>query len=167
MFSVKPEIRVHDDVIGSLIRLPIHLQCKIQAFPDPIIYWSGPIGKYKIFAFLMFHRGKSIYLYIYLKSDQCLTGKILDLFTGNVVVNNNHISTKQTKLSNFSFLSVLSIKSLTDHDFGHYTCSAKNTIGVCSKTIKLYRKNLNKHNYSRNNILKLLKNYYIQDYSQR
>merc|ERR1711879_324822 len=53
--------------------------------------------------------------------------------------NNNHISTKQTKLSNFSFLSVLSIKSLTDHDFGHYTCSAKNTIGTCSKTIKLYR----------------------------
>jgi len=99
--NFKPEIRVHTDVIGSLKRLPIHLQCKIQGFPDPIIYWSGPFG--------------------------------------NVVVNNNHISTKQTKLSNFSFLSVLSIKSLTDHDFGHYTCSAKNTIGTCSKTIKLYR----------------------------
>ena len=67
-------------------------------------------------------------------------------------MNNNHISTKQTKLSNFSFLSVLSIKSLTDHDFGHYTCSAKNTIGTCSKTIKLYRKLFY---YSLDNILKL------------
>ena len=78
--------------------------------------------------------------YEWLLNFHSLIGKT---FTGNVVVNNNHISIKQTKLSNFSFLSVLSIKSLTDHDFGHYTCSAKNTIGTCSKTIKLYRKFIN------------------------
>ena len=43
-FSVKPEIKVKNDVIGSSTGLSMVLTCKIEAFPEPIIYWSSPLG---------------------------------------------------------------------------------------------------------------------------
>ena len=65
---------------------------------------------------------------------------IIEYFLGNVITNNENMSTKQKKLSEFLFSSFLKIRNLSDNDFGRYTCSAKNTVGNCSKFIKLYSK---------------------------
>jgi len=65
--------------------------------------------------------------------------KTINLYVNcNIIADNGNMQQEQLKSSKFIYTSNLKINNISENNFGQYTCLAKNTVGICSKSIKLY-----------------------------
>lgn len=43
--SVSPFIYIQQQVIGVILGSTARLECEVEAFPEPVLYWEGPGGR--------------------------------------------------------------------------------------------------------------------------
>ena len=43
--AVSPLIRIHQQVLGVISGATARLECEVEAFPEPVLYWEGPGGR--------------------------------------------------------------------------------------------------------------------------
>lgn len=52
LISVHPVIQVPNQLVGAPSGTNVTLECYVEAYPKPIIYWDRETGKIKIYSLL-------------------------------------------------------------------------------------------------------------------
>ncbi len=123
--AVAPVLWIPTQLEGNVIGHEVHLTCRIEAYPVPIVYWATETGELVLAGEFLFF----LLLLFCFRSDR------LRRIGGGA--DWRHLMTTAME-SDYQMSMTLNIRNISAQDFRGYRCIVRNSLGETDGLIRLY-----------------------------